>query len=341
MEFDKLDRSGRMQALRANYQKHNGAPFEHFFCPILKVDQKVDMSDGHIVPANQGVSNLWVPQRTDVDNFYGSVFEADFKVASDIINGQLSFGELLTQRPNRGPKVAISVDGKPVEFYYPRKQSEPVSGHTRGKLVIGEEERDIAFKIPSGELFSADEKVFQVHIDHNALPELTATVLKSAFLTMFRAEGYNLIYTSSGVLLSDILRKPFLDFYGRRPNEFRDAVREHFSKWIHLIRRMPRCSESMFSGSLLDGRYLGVCGASDKIFAIGVVVPMSCDLFCVFLPTEQDPTLATYFGFLNEPPSEIGIRLLEASPVGGDDPFEFVWHKSKEIIRVPFVPPLA
>ncbi len=341
MDFDKLDRQGRMESLRNNYQLHTDSTFQHFYCPILRLDQQVEMTDGHIIPANQSVTNRWIPQRKDVDSFYGSVFEADFKVATDIINGSLSFTDLLTNRPSRGPQIELSVAGKSVEFYSPKQPSVAVAGHTRGKLVFGEEERDIVFKIPSDELFGTSERAFQVVLDHDALPEMTATVLRSAFLTMFRTEGYNLNFTSAGRLLADILRKPFEECRGERPGKVRDKVRKHFSQSINMIRVMPRQSGLPYTGSVLDRRYLAVCGGSGRIFAIGIIVPMQLDLFCVFVPTEQDPSLETYFGFLREPPVEITVRLMEATQNDNDGPFDFVWNVSKTSQRVPFGAPLA
>lgn len=84
--LDGLSRDERIQLLKANYFQTTGRRFEHFACPILMIDEHAELMDGHIIPANQEVCNKWVPQRADVDSFYGSVAEADFKIAADIID---------------------------------------------------------------------------------------------------------------------------------------------------------------------------------------------------------------------------------------------------------------
>lgn len=65
---------------------------------------------------------------------------------------------------------------------------------------------------------------------------------------------------------------------------------------------------------MFDNRLIGCVGASGRIFATGVIIPASGDTFCVFLPTYGSAEVETYFGFLNEPPPSIAVRLMELSP---------------------------
>src|SRR5262245_16361152 len=67
----------RVEDYRTDYRCVTGKPFEYFFCPILRTDEDVQLCRGHIVSDAFG-SNLWVPQRADVDNFFGAAIEADF-----------------------------------------------------------------------------------------------------------------------------------------------------------------------------------------------------------------------------------------------------------------------
>jgi len=68
----------RLEKLRADYEEVMGRPFDYFFCPILHKDEKCELCMGHIVPQICNSSKGWVPQRGDIDHFYGSVAEADF-----------------------------------------------------------------------------------------------------------------------------------------------------------------------------------------------------------------------------------------------------------------------
>jgi hypothetical protein len=69
----------KLETLRMDYNQVRGHPFAYFYCPILFRDEDVPLCKAHIV--NQAFPNSasnWTVQRKDVDNFYGSVFEADF-----------------------------------------------------------------------------------------------------------------------------------------------------------------------------------------------------------------------------------------------------------------------
>ena len=71
----------RLERHRANYAAATGKPFEHFYCPILFVDEAVEVMRGHIInEAFHGSSKAWVVQRKDVDGFYGGFFEGDFEL---------------------------------------------------------------------------------------------------------------------------------------------------------------------------------------------------------------------------------------------------------------------
>src|SRR5271167_4182378 len=75
----------RLDTYRRDFEVATGRPFRHFFCPILAVDEPIiepnRLIKGHII--NKSFENApaaWVVQRSDVDNFYGSLFEADFEL---------------------------------------------------------------------------------------------------------------------------------------------------------------------------------------------------------------------------------------------------------------------
>ena len=65
--------------LKEDYNAVAGGPWNHFVCPILHVDEDVPLIRAHVI--NKAFSNSdrsWTVQRKDVDNFFGSCFEADF-----------------------------------------------------------------------------------------------------------------------------------------------------------------------------------------------------------------------------------------------------------------------
>jgi len=72
------DFQAKLEKLRSDYHQVRGAPFSHFFCPVLFSDEDVPLCKAHIVNlVFPDSSRIWTVQRKDVDNFYGSTFEAD------------------------------------------------------------------------------------------------------------------------------------------------------------------------------------------------------------------------------------------------------------------------
>ena len=67
----------RIEECRADFERVKGTPFNDFHCPILLRDERTEMIRGHIVNEVLKASSEWVPQRKDVDGFYGSVVEPD------------------------------------------------------------------------------------------------------------------------------------------------------------------------------------------------------------------------------------------------------------------------
>ena len=76
--MDDLELAKRIEDCRADYAAVYGQSCENFFCPILLKGEKAELIRGHIVNEPLKSSSEWVPQRKDVDGFYGSVVEPEF-----------------------------------------------------------------------------------------------------------------------------------------------------------------------------------------------------------------------------------------------------------------------
>lgn len=336
--FEGLDLNQRIRVFNKNYEAVTGRLVSNFHCPILGVDEKTELIRAHIVPENQAVSNMWIPQRGDVDAFYGSIAEADFDVASRIISGDVSAEDLLLRKERRGPRMSVSLGGTELPYYFPPNTDNVPDNFTVGKLVYGNEEKDIAFKIDESVLFGQELREFEMHVNHDSTPEMTATVLKSAHLTMFALMGYDWLFTSAGQMLSMILKKPFLDCPDRSGKQLRRWLEEYFEKFVSMLRPIKWNGQVNFKGTIFDRRCFACMGSSGRVWAIAVHVPMRSDLFSVFLPTAQDPMLETYNSFLREPPFEISVRLLEAPKRDGSELSTFTWQMSPVADRIPLSP---
>ena len=73
-----------LEELREDFESVRGKPFEYFYCPILHIDEDVPLTKGHVVPESMGGRSK-VLQRRDIDNGFGSFFEAE--AADAIVHG--------------------------------------------------------------------------------------------------------------------------------------------------------------------------------------------------------------------------------------------------------------
>ena len=100
--------------LCSDYELEYGERFDHFYCPFLCVDEDVELCLGHIVPDAFSASNKkTIVQRADIDNFYGSVFEADFELV--VNNRGASLEQILTDpKLEQALRPKLMVNGTPV-----------------------------------------------------------------------------------------------------------------------------------------------------------------------------------------------------------------------------------
>lgn len=107
-----------LQKLNEDYKINAGKPFEHFFCPILHVDEDVELCKGHILNRSlKGVNRTVTVQRKDVDGFFGTMFEDDARNIEIYHQKQLHeivFDSFLSKRFNS----RIYAEGEVVDTFF-------------------------------------------------------------------------------------------------------------------------------------------------------------------------------------------------------------------------------
>ena len=322
-----------IEGCRRDYEAVRGQPFEHFFCPILHVDEPTNLCRGHVVGKAFRSSNLWVPQRADVDNFYGSIAEADFlHVIQDRSKSAVEVWLDPRSRKRHGPH--LEYNGKKIEFYFIGDTSQVPLGQ-RVASVIGPEGNtisDFAIKATAEELLSLDGKQIDVVVGRDYRPPVVASLIKAAHLTLFRKLGYAHVFSPTGVFLADILARFFQE--QRRSNRDRQtAVAEYFQKHSNMVYPLIVRGGTPFQGTVVDNFVLSLVGSSEGIFAVGVIVTAGNDSFCIFCPTYDHIAVGTYFSFLNEPPRSVAAKVTRFKPADGKE--ESYWQvDSRDPIRI-------
>ena len=324
----------RVERLRQDFEAERGSPFRDFFCPILHVDEPAELCKGHVIPEAFETSNAWLPQRKDIDNFYGTAAEAAF-VAIVEDRGKHPVEMWLDPKLRKKHRPRIEYEGRALELYFP-KQITPVPGQTLAEIVDqdGQKICNIVLKLTAEEFGALHGKGGEIVIDRDYRPAVIASLLKAAHLTLFRMLGYRHVFSPTGIYLADILATFYRQHGNKRRDELEPFLESHFRPNVGMVAPLIHKDSSVFQGTISDNRLLGCVGSSEGIFALGVIVKAGNDTFCVFLPTDDGLTINTYFNFLKEPPPSIAARLIQFVP--GDSGKESHWATSKEEpLRIP------
>ncbi len=317
-----------MLEYRADFEAALGKPFEHFYCPILDVDQPSKLCLGHIVNDSiEGSSKKVVLQREDVDNFYGSAFEADFVAFTEMVNASLD-DAMIDPKLSKKAQPKLEMDGNPIETF-------PYSGNKAGEQILVRMQgadgrtRDFVMKIHQQDHAGLENRTFRLVVDRDFRITALVSLLKAAHLSLFHRLGYEYVFTAAGEYLGKgILGKFFHQAIQLGKAARVEAARKFFTPLCNMVRPMLNGTTG-FNGFLDDGCGYVCLTGDEKPFALGVVVRTSEQLHSVLLPADPK-VIHVYFGFLSEPPPELAIRMVRWIPEQNS------WSGSKEIQRVPF-----
>jgi hypothetical protein len=314
---------------RADYESYFGKPCTHFCCPILGRDEDVEMCRGHLVAL--GSDNLWVPQRKDVDNFYGSVVEADLATIVED-RGEDPWVLLLDPKRSKRHKFRMEVGGEAVQHYIARSDHDRAPGHTFVQ-IRDENNRslcNIGIKVSPDDLPDSEYRL-EVIVERDFRPSVIASMLKAAHLTMFRLLGYDHVDSPGGRYISDIL-KNFFESHDGSHSVTEEEVELYFRRYESMVTPLW-IGDNDLRGTAEDNLLISCWGMSAGPFAIGVVVKVKQEYFCVFLPTDCGKTINTYFSFLKEPPKFVTTRMIKFCD--GSDGQGTRWETSEKTRQIP------
>ena len=316
------DLANRIKALRADFESVCGKPFEHFYCPILGRDEPAAMCRGHVINDAFKSCNAWVPQRQDVDSFFGTAVEAD--LVSVVENRKKDSLEIWMDRKSRRRiRPKLFDQDQQIEFYFPKDGALPVTGHATVGVLNENNDLvcDLSVKMSESDIMKKDGIKLSLVIDEDFRSPVIASMLKAAHLTLFRMLGYRHVFSPGGNYLSHILRAFFEKH--QPPKKCTGAdVEKHFFQFQKMIAPMQYLDASL-QGTVMDNMLISLYGQSGAVFAIGVIIKAGPDAFCVFVPG-MPHAIDTYFSFLKEPPPSVAMRITHYRPASGAD--EACWE---------------
>lgn len=302
--------NARTDELRADFAKVTGKPFRHFFCPILLTDEPADLCMGHVVNEGFGSSvGTQIPQRADVDNFFGSVFEADL-VALVKAEGK-HLDELMADPSLRNSlRPHIEVDGETWPHY--TRKGHPPENHTTFHMKLqNETSLEVVLKKSRDEVIAALPKKWAWVAEKDCTTAAVAALIKAAHLTLFSLLGYQYVFTTEGRYVAQhILGRFYRKNWNKLAREARTAAREFFAEFSNMVRPIEGIDGEAFRGTFEDNVVFCCEGSSGRPFALGVHVRLNEQVHSVLMPVFGHPdSVAAYLDFMKNSNESIAARM--------------------------------
>jgi hypothetical protein len=283
----------KLDELRSDYQAVVGSPFSHFYCPIVLQDEDVDLCRAHIVNrAFPESSRNWTVQRTDVDSFYGRIFEGDFV---DIqYRGKQSPDQIIVD-PDLSKKLRpkILLGGEVVQHFVargpvPDRFTEAVVGGPSGAIRLG-------LKIHPDDASAAMSKGCEILIEIDIRLPALVSLLKAAHLTLFEMLGYRYALSAGGSFLGrTVLGDFFLQNRDLSKADILKNAASHFREFANMVR--PVLSPATTVQGTVTDRFLFVCHCEAQTpWALIVFIRTSDLLHAVLVPVFEVPSAAARF----------------------------------------------
>ncbi len=277
-----------VQALREDYARVVGRPFKYFFCPLLLVDEAVPLCMGHII--NQACPKSFrgrVPQRADVDRFYGRTFESDF-------TGNVQARSMNPREAILDPTICKKISPKIIvngeEWKHYPDHGADVPGHTKVAMHLGgDEPLRWVVKKPQEEVDTLEKNSFQLAIGKDCRLSSLVSLIKAAYLTLFKLLGYSYALSTAGKQVGHELLGRFYREHGQKSaNDARKEGLDFFRPYVNMMRTIEGFTGTVPLGTIESHR-ADVCTAAGKIFAILVRVRTNARYFDVLMPCFEEP----------------------------------------------------
>ena len=287
----------KLEILRENYAQKTGHPFNHFYCPILYKDENKPLCMGHIInTAFPNSARAWTVQREDVDNFYGSKFEADFTILQH--SGKFSPDEILFDKKlSKSFKPQILLNGNPVDYYY--TENDIPDHFSQTTIEKGGQTTKFALKMTPEAVLTEIDSNWEIDISKDIRLSALVTLIKSAHLTLFDMLRYDYALSAGGNFVGhQILGKFYEQNKSKSKSEVLKNALPFFRDFAHMVR--PLTSNRLgFQGTISDNQLLACRDVNNNMWALIVFIRTDQDLHAVLIPIfEKIETIPKFLSFL-------------------------------------------
>ncbi len=320
----------RLEQLRAEYATVVGQPFTHFFCPLLFLDDDVEVCKAHIVNKAFGASGAWTVQRKDIDGFYGTMFEADFTLLRHRAASALDV--LGNPALSRAIKPAVMLDGERVG-HIGRHSTDFPDEFTPIELQQGTNAVPLTLKMSREAIHGAARAHWEIDFRKDLRLPTLISAIKAAHLTLFAMLGYSYALTAGGALIGhNLLGKFFLDHRDQPRDDVARSATEVFREFQYIVKPIASCQEEL-QGTITDRTFVACHSTSGPFWALIVFVHTGKQIFAVMVPSTA-ATIGTYLEFCRNDTKMLTATACVFDPskqafIGkpGAERFEMQWSK--------------
>lgn len=289
----------KVDRLRTDFASFGDGPFKYFYCPVMLEDEDTELCLGHVVnKAIPNCSRLTVPQRADVDNFYGTVCESGISMFLEA-HALGSDAHILLSEPKRRRRLpwTLKLNGRSIKCYEAKGHKNPLHPTVEFQDKNGKT-FTMALKVSRDALSEAGK--FEIVIDRDYRSEVIATLLKAAHLSHFAVLGYPHVFSAGGLMLADILKKFYLANRESPRSEAVAAMNAYFPKHAGMVMPLVGYDHKVLRGTIEDNRFMACLGSSGKWYALGVFVRTGNQMHVVLTPCDSAENVGTYFDLIKD-----------------------------------------
>jgi hypothetical protein len=308
----------QLPVLREDCARVDGKPFKYFLCPILGVDEDVELCMGHIV--NEKCPDSYggrVVQRGDVDHFYGSLMESDF---TSLMRAWAKGPREVFLDPGLGRKMKPRViAGEEQWKLYPDRGHTPPPDHSRVALHFdGQEPIPWVVQKNKADMDAAMGKGLAIGLGVDCRLQAFVTLLKAAHLTLFKMLGYSYALAESGrVIGPKTLGRFFKDHGTKKPDDARKAALHYFRPYVNMMRPVAGFTGGKAPRGTIEDQHVEMCcTAAGYAFGLVVYVRTGAYLHAVLMPAFDGEArrAAAFWDFLRNDEQQVRLHAAKIDP---------------------------
>jgi hypothetical protein len=324
------DMPGQLDCLRQDCEAILRQPVGRYFCPLLCADDNdAELCMGHVVnDAIFNSSKKQVVQRKDIDGFYGRMFEADFVTLVQVRSGSPK-DAVFNEKMHRKMQPRIEVDGQQHEHYLYRGTRLPPE-HTGIRLEHQDGGAlDLVLKTRPEDFRASAARKWQIVLERDCRVAAVVSLIKAAYLTLFRMLGYRFALSPGGLEIGRSLLGQFFREQGDKPKaEVLRQARRLFAPFVTLVRPIESFTGTPPHGTVDDNTAMLCFGEySIKPFGYVVYVRTNNHRHAILVPAyTDDTTAAAYAHFVTNKNEILRMGEFQYHPKDGG------WHQTGPMI---------